>query len=136
MDTSCSEIKSKYFEKTIDETLKKYPLYNIEEQYAIYICAIQNTEPPIMQFGLLLAMNGFKAVDYLETKLVETSEDLTVRDIIAVFEWMALKNTYNVSGNPKLLRKIDEKVKQMKNAEWKKITREMIDEIRKPSRRN
>gem|GEM_PF-5721042 len=89
-----------------------------------------------MQFGLLLAMNGFKAVDYLETKLVETSEDLTVRDIIAVFEWMALKNTYNVSGNPKLLRKIDEKVKQMKNAEWKKITREMIDEIRKPSRRN
>ena len=58
-------------------------------------------------------------------------DDLTVRYALLVFEEMRKQNTYDVVGDRELMNLLSESVKNMKDADWRRMAGETFDVISK-----
>jgi hypothetical protein len=102
----------------------------VDKQYAIYICGNQYMHPPMIHLAEPFAKEGEKVVDFLKPRLLEASDDLIVRDIVLVFTWMARQKTYDVAGDSNLMRITEERVSQMKDPDWRRLSEQDLNEIR------
>lgn len=127
----CSELAKTFFRKPLKATIAEFGDYDVEKQYAIYICGNQYMHPPMIHLAEPFAREGEKVVDFLKARLLETDDDLTVRDIVVVFAEMRIQKTYNVAGDGDLMKIIQEKVSSMKNPDWRRLSEQELNEIRK-----
>ncbi len=111
------------------ERPNRFVNYNMEDQYAIFICGNEVIHPPAMYTAELFAMNGKTAIDFLKAKLSQAKYDPTIRDIILVFREMHRQRNYNVSSDSDLMRLITERVELMKQKGWKEIVEKWVAEI-------
>ncbi|HVN97855.1 MAG TPA: hypothetical protein VMT62_15605 [Syntrophorhabdaceae bacterium] len=118
-----------FFGLPLKEQIDRFDRYSIEDQYSIYICGNQVVHPPTIYLDEPFAKEGIIAVDFLRTELSRTQDDLTIRDIICVFREMSRQKTYDVRKDKDLVRSMTESVAKMKNEDWKRVTREMLEEI-------
>ena len=131
-DFYCSDLTETFFYgKSIKSRMSDFGNYPVEKQYAIFICGNQVIHPPAIYLVTPFANEGGQVIDFLTGKLAETNDDLTIRDIIFVIAEMSRLHTYDVAHNEKLMRSMEERVKGMKDADWKKMTEEMLKTIRK-----
>lgn len=105
--------------------------YDLDKQYAIYICGMQYIHPPMMGLAVLFAREGSKVIDFLKTKLVEANDDLTIRDLVLILNYMSGFKTYNVANDEELMHIICERVEGMKDRGWRESARQMVTEIKK-----
>jgi hypothetical protein len=126
----CSEFANTFFKKPLKATIAEFSDYDVDKQYAIYICGNQYMHPPMIHLAEPFAKEGEKVVDFLKARLLEARDDLTVRDIVLVFTWMARQKTYDVAGDSNLMRITEEKVSRMKNLDWRRLSEHDLNEIR------
>jgi len=107
--------------------MANFTQFDLEKQYAIYICG-QGMEPPAIYLSKPFAREGEKVVPFLKTKLLTATDDLTIRDIFAE---MSRQKTYDVSGDVDLMKVIDESVNKEKDPYWKQLSQQMLNEIKK-----
>jgi hypothetical protein len=129
---SCSDLTDViYGEKSLQHGETDFSNYDIDKQYAIYICGNQFVHPPMIYLGELFAREGNKVVAFLKSKLLEANDDLTVRDLVLVFSEMSRLKTYDVANDGELMYLISERVGGMKDPGWKQTTQEMVAEIKR-----
>jgi len=128
---NCSELAKTYFSKPLKSTIDDFSDYNVEKQYAIFICGNQYMHPPMLHLAEPFAREGEKIVPFLKARLLEADDDLTVRDIVLVFNWMAREKTYDVAGDGDLMKILQAKINSMKDADWRRLSEQNLDEIRK-----
>jgi hypothetical protein len=78
-----------------------------------------------------IAEKGIEAVPFLVGKLTPGADDLTVRDIVLVFELMAVSKTYNVLSDSNLMGILQQRVSEMRDKEWQAICRRTIESFGK-----
>lgn len=126
----CSELAKTFFRKPLKTTLVEFGDYDVDKQYAIYICGNQYMHPPMIHLAEPFAKEGEKVVDFLKARLLEADDDLTIRDIVLVFAEMKLQKTHDVAGDSDLMRLIEEKVRGMKNPDWRQLSEQELNGIR------
>jgi hypothetical protein len=119
-----------YGENSLQYRMDDFGNYDVDKQYAIFICGNQFVHPPMMYLAELLAKEGDKIVGFLKTKLREAGDDLTIRDLVRVFADMNRLKTYDVASDEELMRLISERLEGMKDPGWKQITRRMASRIK------
>jgi len=80
------------------------------------------------------ARGGKSVADFLRSKLAQANHDLTVRDIVRVFEEMSRSGTYDVANDRELMQLISARAEAMKDAEWKRSVTRMVEEIKSQKR--
>lgn len=88
--------------------------YSIEEQIDIYLYAVQKKHPPVLGFAYDIARSGAAAVPIVIQRLRDAQSDLTKADLIYVFEAMAVLGSYDVKGDPEVMRALKEAVSTMR----------------------
>lgn len=128
---SCATFARTFFEKPISVQMSEFSNYDVESQYAIYICGSQTREPPSIHLAIPFAKEGKTVTELLKEKLSATQSDLTIRDILFVFEEMSRQKTYNVAADNDLMKAINVAVMRVKDPFWKKSCEQSLEEIRK-----
>jgi hypothetical protein len=126
----CSEFAKTFFRKPLKATIAEFSDYDVDKQYAIYICGNQYMHPPMIHLAEPFAKEGEKVVDFLKARLLEASDDPTVRDIVLVFTWMARQKTYDVVGDSNLMRITEERVSRINDPDWRRLSEQNLSEIR------
>ena len=130
MDQKCKKWIETFFKMPPSEQIKIFSSYTIEDQYSIYICGNQIFHPPAIYIARPFATQGNLAADFLKTRLLQTKDDLTIRDIVFVFEEMNRQKTYNVRKDGDLMKLIKDRIDGMNNKDWKRTTEEMLQEMK------
>lgn len=120
-----------YGEKSLQYRIDDFSNYDVEKQYAIFICGNQFVHPPMMYLAELFAKEGDKVVGFLKIKLLETKDDLTIRDVVFVFAEMSRLGTYNVNKDEELMCLISERVVGMNDSDWRRITERKLIGIKR-----
>lgn len=126
----CSQLNKTFFSKPTTEQMAEFRSFDVETQYAIFICGNQVREPPSIHLATPFAKEGEAVVGFLKRKLSTARGDLTIRDILLVFQEMSRRNTYNIAGDDDLMRVITEAVGRVKDVDWKKTCEQSLSEIR------
>ncbi len=119
-----------FFKMPSNEQIKEFRNYSIQDQYSIFICGNQVIHPPAIYLSQPFALGGEDVVGFLRTKLAEENDDLTIRDIVNVLAEISRSKTYGVGKDSSLMKIVNDRVNTMKNDGWKRITSEMLDEIK------
>lgn len=127
----CPELAKTFFRKSLRTTIAEFRDFDVDKQYAIYICGNQFVHPPMIHLAEPFARGGEKVANYLKIRLLETTNDLTVRDIILVFAEMSRQKTYDVAGDSNLMEILLEKVSSMKDPDWRQMSDNNLNQIRK-----
>jgi len=126
----CCELAKSFFRKPLKATMAEFGDFGVEKQYAIFICGNQHMHPPMIHLAEPFAREGEKVVAFLKARLLEADDDLTVRDIVLVFNWMAREKTYDVAGDGALMKILQEKIGSMEDADWRRLSEQNLNEIR------
>ena len=110
--------------------MEKFSDFNIEKQYAIYICGNQKEHPPTLYLAEAFAKEGEHVVSFLSGKLSATKSDSTVRNIISVFSEMKNFKTYDVASNEILMAIIINRADGIKDDFWRGYTQNLVAEIK------
>lgn len=127
----CSEFTKPFFWQPPEVQKSKFLEYDLETQYALFICGNQVIHPPTIYLAEPFARQGPKLVSFLEGKLTTAGDDLTIRDIILVFEEMHRQRTYNVYRDDRLMQLMATRVKGMKDPGWQDTCLRSLQEIQK-----
>ncbi len=125
---NCSELFRTYFKKPHNFQMEEFSKYDIEKQYAIFICGTQVSHPPDLSLALAFAEEGRKTVGFLKTKLQEAKDDMTIEGIVSIFAYMTIKKTYDVVRDHELMGLIIERVKGIQSPFWREMSeRHLVD---------
>jgi hypothetical protein len=103
--------------------------YSLEDQYKIFRYGNDQIEPPVMELAEPIAERGETAVPFLVSQL-SSGDDLTVRDVLLIFQAMAKSKRYDVKHDQVLMRLLASKVSGMKREGWRKVCLDMLQGIR------
>lgn len=126
---NCSAFADTFFRKPVTSQADEFIEQDVETQYAIYICGCQTREPPSIHLAVPFAKKGREAAGLLKEKLSHSRSDATTRDILFVFEQMAIQKSYDVAGDRDLMKVMDAAVNRTKDPFWKKQNEQVYHEI-------
>lgn len=126
----CSGFNKTFFSKPTTVQLIEFAALDIETQYAIYICGSQFREPPSIYLAAPFGKQGVVVVGFLKEKLKVARGDLTIHDIILVFDQMNRQDTYDVVGDLDLTRVIEDGVARVKDSFWRQRSARALEEMR------
>jgi hypothetical protein len=93
--------------------------HTLEEQYELYLSAMQETHPPQFELAISLAKNGPEMVPLLTKKLETTQSELTIRDIGIVLYELSRMKLYDFSKNPELVGLLERRATAMRG-NWRR----------------
>lgn len=127
---SCGSLDRSFFNRlNHQDELASFRRFNREAQFQIFTCGMQHREPPQIELASEFASEGVDIVPFLSTKLRQSTDDLTTRDVVTVFFFMSSNRTYDVRGNSELMRLLTEKVGSMRSPSSKRACENMIQRI-------
>lgn len=118
-----------YSNPSMSEHETKFKNYSLEEQYDLFIFGNQVVHPPATYLADIFAKQGSTIVPFLKAKLKTAQYELTIRDIILIFESIARLKLYDFSKDQELMGLMDERAQNMRGI-WKDVVLAMISEIR------
>jgi hypothetical protein len=80
------KLEKSFFEKPAVDRVQRLRRYSLDEQYRIFRYGMDAREPPAMGLADPIAERGAEAVPFLIKKLNADADDITVRDILLIFE--------------------------------------------------
>src|SRR5262245_31771868 len=110
----CSGLSKTFFQKPASVRMNEFGTLDVERQYAVFICGNQFMEPPTIELAGPFAKEGQAVVGFLKAKLAAARGDLTIRDILLVFEEMSKLKTYDVAADSDLMKVIELAVGKVK----------------------
>lgn len=116
--------------KSLKSLYERFANSNLDEKYAIYICQVEYTEPPLFGLEEIIAKEGEKAVGYLTMKLIESDQDIRIHDIVHIFAEMSRQNTFNVAADTALMYIIESKINTMGDGIWKQRSEQFLKDIK------
>jgi hypothetical protein len=87
-------------------------------------------EPPLMDLADPIAEKGPTAIPFLMDQLRSNSDDMTIRDILLIFETMATSKSYDVKSDSALMGVLTSKVATMKSEAWRDNCLKMVQRIK------
>ena len=118
-----------FFNKPLGNRLERLRQFPLEDQYRIFRYGNDMIEPPLIDLADPIAEKGAAAVPFLERQLRSSYDDITVRDVLLVFQTMATSKSYAVQNDPSLMDLLNSKVAAMKSDEWKSVCLKMLKRI-------
>jgi hypothetical protein len=82
-----------------------------------------------MELANPIAEKGRTVVPFLFGKLTPQADDITVRDVVLVFETMSSTKSYDVKSDELVMNILGSRVSTMKNAGWKTSSSQMLQRI-------
>lgn len=123
-------LEETFFDKPPADRLERLRhQYSLEDQYKIFRYGNDRIEPPVMELAEPIAERGSAAVPFLLGQL-NSSDDLTVRDILLIFQTMARSRSYDVKHDRTLMAVLTSKVSGMKREGWRKACEDMLQAIK------
>lgn len=126
----CSTLNKTFFSKPTAVQMAEFGDLDVESQYAVFICGNQVREPPAIYLATPFAKEGGSVVGFLKAKLAAARGDLTISDIILVFQRMSESEIYKVSGDPDLMKVIEDAIVRVKDAFWRQRCERALLDIR------
>jgi hypothetical protein len=124
------ELEENFFKQPAADRVERLRRYPLAEQYKIFRYGNDLKEPPFMDLADPIAEKGATAVPFLLGQLNSKSDDITIRDIVLVFETMAISKSYDVKSDTGLMSVLSFKVSTMKNEGWKGNSLKMLQRIK------
>lgn len=118
-----------YGNDKISKNKDRFRSISIEKQYALYVCSIQYFHPPNFGIQVLFAERGVEIIEFLKNKLLSSSDDKVVRDIIALLWLMNQRGYYSVKCDDNLMNIVTRKVNSIVDPNRKTIAEKYIVEI-------
>ena len=105
--------------------------YSLEDQYRIFRYGNDVVEPPLLNLARPIAERGIAAVPFLLKKLNSKSDDevMLTRDILLIFEDMALSKSYDVKADSLVMNTLSAKIATIKAKGWQDTCRKMLKRI-------
>jgi hypothetical protein len=123
-------VEEKFFEQPFADRLQRLRQYSLQEQYKIFRFGNDKIEPPLMDLAEPISDRGNAAVPFLIGQLNANPDDLTVRDILLIFETMAKSRTYNVKEDGALMALLAAKIDGMRRQDWQHVCWDMLRAIK------
>lgn len=101
---------------------------SLEDQYKIFQYGNDVVHPPMMELADPFAKQGRTMVPFLLKKLETEDDDIAVRNIVLIFEWMSIYKAYDVKSDQNLMGILSKKVDAMES--WKDDALRMMAEIK------
>jgi len=115
------ELEKRFFDTPAGDWVERSRHYSLEDQYKIFRYGNDFKEPPVMGLAGPIAERGAAAVPFLMNQLNANADDISVRDILLIFEQMEATGSYNVKADGPLIGLLTSKVSAMKDKEWQTI---------------
>ncbi len=94
--------REKFFLSSWPEVKTHLTQQPIQDQYRLYLYAVQVIHPPLLRYADPIAHRGEAAVPFLLEQLKQTNNESTVSDIVYLFKRMADLNIYYADDNQAL----------------------------------
>ena len=130
---TCRGVPKGFVLMSPDKQRVEFEKYDFDTQYRIFICSQQKVEPPELELATLFASKGTAIIKPLESKLNETNEDRTIRDIVFVFSEMSRQGTYEVASDKSLMDELQEKTNAIRDPTVRFTTEESLHRIQTKS---
>jgi hypothetical protein len=127
--STCAWLGLTYFTKTNDERRRDFAQMSLPRRYVTYICAEQYRHPPALEFATEFASAGAPVVGYLKEKLVETTDDPTIENIVYVFSEMQRIHSYDVAQDADLMSLLRQKTQSMLDSGGQVRAEEDLEDI-------
>lgn len=129
---AASHLETDFFKHDRAERRELIYQYELPEQYRLFRYGNDKVEPPMPELAVPIAKRGAAAVPFLIDQVETCKDDITVRDILLLFQTMSRLNTYDVRGNIKLMNLLKSKIMGIRDKEWRAICLEGLREIEQP----
>jgi len=103
--------------------------YSLEDQYRLFRYGNDRFEPPLTGLAKPIAERGRSAIPFLLEKLNPQADDITVRDVLSLFETMGSIKSYDVKSDALVVDTLRSRVSTMKDAGWKMVCSNMLGRI-------
>lgn len=103
--------------------------YSLDDQYRIFRYGNDRFEPPLTGFAKPIAERGQTAVPFLLEKLNPQADDITVRDVLSLFEAMGSMKSYDVKSDAHVMDTLRSRVSTMKDPGWKAVCSKILGRI-------
>ena len=105
--------------------------YSLEDQYKIFRYGNDIVEPPLLDLAKPIAERGAAAVPFLLKQLNSKSDDevMLTRDILLIFEDMALSKSYDVKADSLVMNTLSAKIATIKDKGWQDTCLKMFKRI-------
>jgi hypothetical protein len=124
------ELEENFFKQPLASRVERLRQYGLADQYKIFRYGNDVKEPPLMDLANPIAERGAAAVPFLADKLNADSDDVAVRDILTIFERMAVSGSYNVKSDAALMGVLTSKVAGIKDKGWQDTCLKKLQRIR------
>ena len=102
---------------------------SLEDQYRIFRYGNDVVEPPLLRLAVPIAERGATAIPFLLKQLSTDSDDTTTRDLLLIFQEMAISKHYDVKADGALMSALNVRVAGMKDKEWQTVCHRMLQRI-------
>ena len=125
-------LERSFFNGPVTDRVGRLRQFSLPDQYKIFRYGNDHIEPPAMELALPIAERGESAVRFLTDQLTTSADDLTVRDILLIFERMDAIGSYKVHADPQLMKLLSLRISKMKDEDWRKNCLKMLNRIIAP----
>jgi hypothetical protein len=123
-------LEQKFFDQPPATRLERMRQYSLADQYKIFRYGNDKREPPAMFLADPIAERGTAAVPFLLDQLNAHPDDITLRDILLIFETMATSKSYDVRSDASLMTTLTSRVSGMKGTLWQDNCIKMLQRIK------
>ena len=124
-----------FFRSTTTEQIRKFKNFGVDEQYSLFLYGNQVMHPPALYLARPFALNGLKAIPFLEAKLLATKSELTIRDISKLVLEIATLNQCDFPYDSDLVALLSKRANAMGGI-WKNVTLQTISDIKAQANSN
>lgn len=126
----CKKYADQFFKLSSNGQVNEFGKLDLQTQYCIFIYGNQVIHPPAIYLATEFAKQP-SALPFLISKLKEAKDDLTIRDIVYAISELERMKLYAVGLDRDLMNLLYLKANEIKNGDWRKLTIETINELKK-----
>jgi|ERR1700678_4335814 hypothetical protein len=121
--------KEFFFNNPPATRVERMKQYSLGDQYRIFRYGSDKFEPPIMGLAKPIAEKGKTVIPFLLEKLRPQPDDITVRDVLTVFETMNTIRSYDVKSDRVVMDALRSSVSAMKDEGWRNVASQKLQRI-------
>ena len=118
-----------FFKEPAATRMDRLRQYSLSDQYRIYRYGNDRFEPPLTGLAKPIAEREQTAVPFLMEQLNIHADDITVRDVLSVFEAMRSIRSYDVKSDARVMDTLRSRVSAVKDPAWKSVCSKMLARI-------
>ena len=130
-DVGCRahDFERRFFSEPLATRVERSRTLSLDQQYLVFRYGNDVIHPPLMDLADPIAERGEGAVPFLLKQLQLDDSDIAIRDIVLIFERMALLRIYDVKSDQAVLDALIARIVKMKDKDWQAISESRLKRI-------